>query len=315
MSNETYSIIDQLSNKAKAMFGNDNGTPSMLNFVIVLSAVLSALFFWQFSRTVFAGVWQPAALALGLIVGLAPSEGAYTGWRKTRKNKQDLTAAQLHATRLGLITSVITSMFSTFALFVATVPFVPADIQQYSEWFVFLALSVPVIAQFGIIAYYELNERETVENFENAKLDAMGFDAFVKFERARKMAIVEAAAKHLENQIAAYADIRGADEIQNLLTGNGSKSIGQQPVMAAKDTPPMTAVITSTPIVTKDLNLDNDTQRYVITLANGKRPYLSQSNYRTAEALAQSAVDMTGAPVTIHDRETGKDVVIDPKGS
>lgn len=230
MSNQTYSTTDRLSSKARSGAGEQGSGGSLLNGIVILSGVLSAIFFWSFSKNVFVNVYPPAALLLGLVVGLMPAEGAFFGWKRVRGTKTNLTSSQLSATKWGLITAVACSVFSTIALFVATVPFVPADIAAYADWLVFLSLAVPTPLQVCIIAYYSINERATVENHERAKLQALGFDAWVKAEAARMQSIIDGINIALDKQLEGYGQKIGAQEAQQMLEGGGQQllEMGQQ---------------------------------------------------------------------------------------
>lgn len=236
---ETVSTIDRLWRDATRAMSQTSGH-NILTGVVILSGVLSALFFWRFSRELFVGVHPVIALVLGLVVGLLPAEGAFLGWKNVRATKTDMTAKQLIATQIGLVFAVACSVFGTFSLFVATVTFVPAEISAYSNWLVFIAIALPVIGQMMIIAWYEINERNVVENFLQAKLNAMGFDAFIRFETARKQAVIEASNRQLERMIEEYATVRGADEIERLLRGQSAGNIGEHDTPAAlpEATPP-----------------------------------------------------------------------------
>lgn len=235
---ETISTIDRLWGDATRAMAHTSGQ-NILTSVVVLSGLLSALFFWRFSQELFVGVHPTLALTLGLIVGLLPAEGAFLGWKSIRATKTDMTASQLIATQIGLVFAVACSVFGTFSLFVATVPFVPVEISQYANWLVFIAIALPVIGQMMIIAWYEINERGVVENFLQAKLNAMGFDAFMKFETARKQAVIEASNRQLEQMIEEYASIRGVSEVERLLRGDSAKNIGDhQPQQNALPEPP-----------------------------------------------------------------------------
>lgn len=224
MSNKTYSTTDRLSSKARAGAGESGSGGSMLNGIVILSGILSAIFFWSFSQNVFVNVYPPAALLLGLIVGLMPAEGAFFAWKRVRGTKTNLTSAQLSATKTGLIAAVICSVFSTIALFVATVPFVPADIAAYADWLVFLSLAIPTPLQVSIIAYYSINERATVENHERAKLQALGFDAWVKAEAARMQSIIDGINVALDKQLESYGQQIGAQEAGQMLR-DGSQQL------------------------------------------------------------------------------------------
>lgn len=229
MSNKTYSTTERLSSQARGRLANVSGG-GILSGVVFLSGVLSALFFWQNSQLVFTNVWPPAALALGLVVGLLPSEGAFFGWKAVRASKTDMTSSQVKATKWGLVTAVITSAFSTFALFVASFPSVPAEIRAYSDWFVFLALSLPVILQTAIYANFAVNERGVVENQKRAELSALGFDSWIRAEQARMQSIINGIDAALDKQLEAYGEKIGAQEAGQMLEGGGQQllEMGQQ---------------------------------------------------------------------------------------
>ena len=222
MSNKTYSTTERLSSQARGRLANVSGA-GILSGVVFLSGVLSAIFFWQNSTLVFANVWPPAALALGLVVGLLPSEGAFFGWKMVRASKVDMTHQQLQATAAGLTASVITSIFSTFALFVASFQSVPAEIRAYSDWFVFLALSLPVIIQVTIYSRFAVNERSVVENFERSKLQALGFDAYIRQEQARIQAIINVMDQALDKQLEGYGQRIGEQEAGAMLQDGGQQ--------------------------------------------------------------------------------------------
>jgi hypothetical protein len=243
MVNEVHSTVDELSGRAQAIFGGRGQGNGTLNNIVILSGVLSAIFFWSFSKNVFVNVYPPLALILGLVVGLLPAEGAFFGWRRILATKPDLTSKQIKATNAGLIAAVASSVFSTIALFVATVPFVPADIAAYADWLIFLSLSIPTPLQLCIIAYYSVNERATVENHERSKLSAMGFDGYIKAEQARMMAIIAGMNAALDSQLEAYGQRVGTEQAGSLLergqqallaVANGN---GQPATMAADGQP------------------------------------------------------------------------------
>lgn len=214
-----YSTVDRLADRARASFGGITDGSGILTLIVLLSGVLSALFFWQNAGAVFANVWAPAALALALAVGLLPNEGAFFGWKRIRAAKHDMTAKQLKATNAGIVAAVAGSIFGTFALFVISFPYVPAEIVAYREWLAFIALGVPIMVQVGLTAWYAVNERRTVENFEYAKLSAMGFDAFIKSEQARMQSIIDGQAKALDRRLESYGREVGEEEADRLLTG------------------------------------------------------------------------------------------------
>lgn len=264
MSNKTYSTTDRLSSKARSGAGEQGSGGALLDGIVILSAILSAIFFWTFSKNVFVNVYPPAALLLGLIVGLMPAEGAFFGWKRVRATKTNLTTKQLSATKWGLITAVACSVFSTIALFVATVPFVPADIAAYADWLVFLSLAIPTPLQVCIIAYYSINERATVENHERAKLQALGFDAWVKAEAARMQSIIDGINIALDKQLEGYGQKIGAQEAQQMLNDGGQQllQMGQQPTQPTGTAVPHQPAQAAPQTAVSQGNGVNPTQRY-----------------------------------------------------
>lgn len=214
---ELYSTVDRLSAEANTRFAAVTNGSFILTAVIVLSGVLSAIFFWRYSELVFAEVWPPLALALGLAVGLMPAEGAFFGWKRIRGSKPDMTAQQLKASRIGLWVAVASSVFSTFAYLVISLPMVPEELTMYAAWLVFIALAIPLISQVIIFSWFAVNERQVVENYGRAELGAMGFDAFQKSEKARIMAIIKGQEAALNEQLEEYGKVRGREEAGRLL--------------------------------------------------------------------------------------------------
>lgn len=236
MTKGLYSRVDALNDKASARFSVGSGD-AVLTGIIILSGVLSAIFFWQQSRAVFGGVWPPLALLLGLAVGLLPAEGAFFGWRRIRATKRDMTQRQMTATTCGIVASVAFSVFSTFALFVVSFDQVPADVRALGTWFVFVALSVPIICQVCIYAYYTVNERAVVQNYEQAHTSALTFDGWTRAERARVMAILDGVDRELDAQLEGYGTEQGSMEALRMLAESRSDVL--RPPSAAEAAPAM----------------------------------------------------------------------------
>lgn len=220
-----YSTLDRLSDRAKASFSDGGGSgAAILTGIVLLSGILSALFFWQNASAVFRNVWPPLAIILALAVGLLPNEGAFFGWRKIRETKHDMTQKQLDVTTTGIVAAVAGSIFGTFALFVISFPYVPAEILAYKDWLAFIALGLPIMVQVALAAKFSTNERATVENFEYAKLSAMGFNNFIKAEQARMQAIVDGQARALSELLESYGAVVGSRQADNLLR-DGSQEL------------------------------------------------------------------------------------------
>ena len=237
MSKETYSIVDQFSAKARSGLGGGNS--GILTMMMLLSAVLSSLFFWQNSTLVFRDVWPPLALFLGLAVGLIPSEGAFFGWKQVRSSKLNMTKAQLSATTAGIVTAVVCSVFSTLALYVVSFSQVPNEIAQYRDWMVFLSLSIPLVCQVAIFAWFSVNERDVVENHERAKLEVIKFNNHIKNEQAKLAAVMIGLKSELEKQLKVYGASVGRDEAGKFLEdGQGPSSAANG---SASGPPPLPA--------------------------------------------------------------------------
>ena len=219
-----YSKVDELAGRARSRFAGVTDGSMVLNLIVLLSAILSAIFFWQNSRVMFSGLPPALGWLLSLLVGLAPAEGAYFGWKRVRQSKTDMTGNQVRATQFGLIAAVVFAIFSTLALFVTTFEYVPAEFQRYDVWIVFLALALPCVVQVAIIAYFAVNERAVIENHERAKLGAMGFDAWIHGEQARIQSIIDGMAASLDKQLEGYGARVGKEEAGRVL-GQGSQEL------------------------------------------------------------------------------------------
>lgn len=281
MSKTIHSKTSELSSRARTAFGAATGSGhSLLTAVVILSGLLSAIFFWQNSQRIFANVWPPAALILGLLVGLIPAEGAFFGWKRVRATKADMTTSQLSATTAGIVTAVASSIFSTFALFVMSFDTVPAEIRQYNDWLVFLALSIPVIMQVAIYAWYTTNERAVVENHERAKLSAMGFNAYIQMEQARLMAVIQGMQTALDAQLEQYGAATGGAEADRLLH-DGSQTLlnmGKQPetAVSAATTPQPEAKPETPPTVVPPFHVHHEhdgRRQHVATFATFAETY------------------------------------------
>ncbi len=231
---KTYSTVDRLANKARAAGQGVGDGSVILTLIVLLSGVLSAIFFWQNAGAVFSGIWSPLALILALAVGLLFNEGAYFGWKRLRSSKRDLTTNQLWATKYGIVFAIAGSIFGTFALLTLNFSQVPAELALYRDWFAYTALVVPGMVQVSLTAYYAVNEQHVVENYETAKLAALGFDAYIRNEQARIQAIIDGMSAALDKQLEGYGQNVGADEAARLLAGGSQEllNIGRPPKIA-----------------------------------------------------------------------------------
>lgn len=225
---EMNQTVDNLARQAESRFGGGSDGMAILTGIVVLSGVLSAIFFWENSAQVFTRVWPPAAIALGLLVGLLPSEGAFFGWKRIRAAKADMTTKQMQMTAWGIGSAVFFSIFSTFALFVSSFSTVPDSIKQYAPWFTFIALAVPLLVQFALFAVFVVNEMSVIQNHERTKVGAMRFASLMRFERARVMATLLGMEAELNRQLTDYGAEVGTQNAEYFL-GNRPRTVTDQP--------------------------------------------------------------------------------------
>lgn len=204
---EQYGLVERLASKADGDYRAEGGSPWMMTVIVVLSGILSGIFFWQNSARVFSGVHPTLALVLALLVGLLPNEGAFFAWKQVR------------ATAAGIVFAVAGAVFGTLAMFVTGLARVPELLQNNEDWLVFVALGVPIVVQVVIYAYFSVHERSTVENYENARLSAMGFNAYVKAEKARMQAIIDGLHGALEEKLGDYGALTGVEQADAMLRG------------------------------------------------------------------------------------------------
>lgn len=216
---EQYGLVERLASKADGDYRAEGGSPWMMTVIVVLSGILSGIFFWQNSARVFSGVHPTLALVLALLVGLLPNEGAFFAWKQVRATRRNLTSQQLRATAAGIVFAVAGAVFGTLAMFVTGLARVPELLQNNEDWLVFVALGVPIVVQVVIYAYFSVHERSTVENYENARLSAMGFNAYVKAEKARMQAIIDGLHGALEEKLGDYGALTGVEQADAMLRG------------------------------------------------------------------------------------------------
>lgn len=250
---EMNQTVDNLARQANSRFGGGTGGMAILTGIVVLSGVLSAIFFWENSAQVFVRVWPPAALLLGLAVGLLPSEGAFFGWKKVRESKTEMTTWQMRMTGAGIGFAVFFSIFSTFALFVSSFPDVPQSILQYRSWFTFIALAVPILVQFSLFAVFVVNETAVIQNHQRAKVGALRFDSLIRFEQARVMSALLGMEAELNRQLNSYGAQVGTDNANSFL-GDRPRTLTDMPdhqlpggTLSPEDTQRVLAVLRDNP--------------------------------------------------------------------
>lgn len=216
-----YTTTDRLSDKAAATFSGGGGGDLMLSLIMIMSGILSAIYFWKNAGLMFSGVPDYISLPLALACGFLPNEYAFFAWRWSRTEKQNMTAVQVFMTGIGASLGTAGSLLGTVALFITSLQIVPAELVEIRTWLAFLALSFPMLAQVVCIAIYNLAERRTVQNHERSKLAAMGFDAWTKFEQARIQSIIDGMGSALDQQLGGYGSRAGRGEAGKFLDDKG----------------------------------------------------------------------------------------------
>lgn len=214
---DSTNTIDKLATASRKRFQSATAGVGILTTVIVLSAILSAVFFWRHSATVFSGLPVVMATALGLAIGLIPSEGAFFGWKRIRATKQDMTKSQLRSSEVGLWTAVGFAVTNVIAIFISSFSGIPAAIQQLSGWIVFFALMLPIPTQFILYAWFVISEQSVVENHNAAKLNALAHAAFIKTEEARMEAVIQGAEAQLAAMLGDYGATVGRAQADSAL--------------------------------------------------------------------------------------------------
>ena len=214
---DSTNTIDKLATASRKRFQSATAGVGILTTVIVLSAILSAVFFWRHSATVFSGLPVVMATALGLAIGLIPSEGAFFGWKRIRATKQDMTKSQLRSSEVGLWAAVGFAVTNVIAIFISSFSGIPAAIQQLSGWIVFFALMLPIPTQFILYAWFVISEQSVVENHNAAKLNALAHAAFIKTEEARMEAVIQGAEAQLAAMLGDYGATVGRAQADSAL--------------------------------------------------------------------------------------------------
>ncbi len=221
-----YSLVDQLSDEAESRFPTVNMGGRTLDVIMMLSGILSAVYFWQNALVMFVGLPEFVATMLALICGFAPNEGAFFAWKSIRTEKQNMTGIQIGMTAAGAGFAVAGSLLGTMSLFVTSLRIVPADLVEMRTWLAFIALAFPMVTQVIIIAIYAITERQTIENEKRAKLNAMGFDAFMKQKTAQIAAIIRGTEQKLATQLDGYGQRQGAIHASDFLDVRGAELLG-----------------------------------------------------------------------------------------
>ena len=225
--NESTDNVEKLRKYANSRFDSSTAGVGVLTAIIVLSGILSAVFFWRHSATVFAGLPPLIATALGLLIGLVPSEGAFFGWKRIRATKTSMTGSQLKASTIGLWASVMFAVTNVVAIFVTSFADLPAQVQQLSGWIAFFALMLPIPVQFMLYAQFVVNEQSVKENHLNAKLEALMFNAYIKGEEARIGAMLLGMQKELNATLPEYGTAAGRENAERALRDGRRDMVSQ----------------------------------------------------------------------------------------
>lgn len=225
--NDSTNHVEKLRKYANSRFDSSTAGVGVLTAIIILSGILSAVFFWRHSATVFAGMPPLIATVLGLLIGLVPSEGAFFGWKRIRATKTSMTGSQLKASTFGLWASVAFAVTNVVAIFVTSFSDLPAQVQQLSGWIAFFALMLPIPVQFVLYAHFVINEQSVKENHLNAKLDALMFNAFIKGEEARIGAMLLGMEHELNATLPEYGATTGRENAERALRDGRRDMISQ----------------------------------------------------------------------------------------
>lgn len=225
--NQTTTEVDRLRKNLNSRFDSTTAGMLILQSVIVLSGILSAVFFWRHSATVFSGIPPVLATALGLAIGIVPSEGAIFGWKRIRATKKDMTTQQLKASDWGIWFSAGFAVTNVVAIFVSSFSEIPESIRQLSAWITFFALMLPIPTQLLLLVKFMVNEQSVVENHAQAKLSAMAHAAYIEGEEARIGAILEGRMAALNAALAGYGSEAGRAEADRMLRDGQRDIIGQ----------------------------------------------------------------------------------------
>lgn len=225
--NESRSKIDKLRQSANSRLDSATAGASVLTAIIILSGILSAVFFWRHSTAVFAGLPPLLATVLGLLIGLVPSEGAFFGWKRIRATKQSMTKRQLQASGWGLWAAVGFAVTNVIAIFVTSFADLPLQVQELSSWIAFFALMLPIPVQFILYAQFVVNEQVVEENHLNARLSALMFSAYIAGEEARIGALLEGMEAELSNSLPEYGARVGRENADRALQDGRRDIVGQ----------------------------------------------------------------------------------------
>lgn len=217
MNNSTNSKADNYRKAVQRRMDGGVGGTGIMIAIIVLSAILSAIFFWKHSQAVFAGLPSIAAVTLGLLVGLVPSEGAFFGWKKIRQTKEDMTKWQLKTSAAGLWSGVLFAVMNVVSLFVTSFPEIPLAVQEVAPWLALIALLLPIPTQFLLYAAFVTNEQSVIESAQRARLNAATHSAAVLAEEARIGAVLEGMDAELNESLDEYGATTGRENAQTAL--------------------------------------------------------------------------------------------------
>lgn len=196
--------VSELNRRAEIEMSDGDGF-NLLDVLLVLSALVSGIFFWTNSGGVFAVTpFAIANNAMAVAFGVTGSEGAFFGWRRYRKDKRNMTSQQLNISTIGAMVSILTSGLTTLAAIMLNNTFVPETLAQYRDGIVLLAIAFPLVAQTGLAMLFALFSQDTVENFKRAQNEVLVFNQKMELETARIMSLVDTTNDYFEKGIDEY---------------------------------------------------------------------------------------------------------------
>lgn len=277
------SMVDDLAREVERDFAGGNDGTGWLDVLVALSAICSAIFFFQYGGEAFRGIWPPLKWGLTLACGLLSTEYAYIVWRNIRKKKQNMTRSQLTFSSLGIISAVGFAVLSTIALFVGGFQDLPRDIASQLPWLALICITVPLPLQFALIAGFELFDRVVVENLSRARIHATKFAALQHFNMARVGALLVGMKRTLARELNSYGETVGRRASARMLRRSDFDPIG-----ARSETPAASPA-------------DEDE---IKALLNEKRPSLFSGLFRRSSKPAKASVSKSTHDTARHEPAT-----------
>ena len=278
------------------MDGGSKGTGVMVA-IFVLSAILSALFFWRHSTGVFAGIPWIFATVLGLLVGLIPSELAFFGWKDIQKKKEDMTGPQVFASNSGMWLGILFSVMNIVGLFLTSFPGVPVAVQEVTPWLALAALALPIPTQLILFARFATNEQTVIEAKQRARLNAAKHTAAIRAEEARIGAVLDGMDAELEQALDGYGQTTGRENAQTALT-SGVRNIvgGFYDRLQGRHTPPASADIDAATVAAVLAAIQRGEIAVPVTMSNST--HIAADNPNTPRTMTAPGQGQGNGPAT-----------------